>query len=154
LSVLIDSGDVERAAKGNDGALRINFIAGEVVVADKSKSRLFHFIGEGNALSTEEQRETVAAIVGVVHLTDLNGIIGQEVVNDEGEVLTDAEETEHFAVVVKELLLGGDSATTKRLFHEFFKVVVLRAGSFDLGFSEGVRRVSLALGLGLTEVLN
>jgi hypothetical protein len=83
-------------------------------------------------LSAEEQGETVTAIVGVMHLTDLNGVVGQEVVNNEGEVLTDAEETEHFAVVVEELLLRRDAATTERLFHEFFKVVVLGAGSFDL----------------------
>jgi hypothetical protein len=105
-------------------------------------------------LSAEEKGETVTAIVGVVHLADLNGVVGQEVVNDERKVLADAEEAEHFAVVVEELLLRGDAATSERLFHEFLKVIVLGTGSFDLGFGEGVGGVSLALGLGLTEVLN
>jgi hypothetical protein len=65
-----------------------------------------------------------------------------------------AEETEHFAIIVQELLLGGDTATSERLFHELLKVVIFWASNFDLGVGKGVSGVVLAFGLGGAKVLN
>lgn len=59
----------------------------------------------GKFLSFHEEGEVVTTIIGMVHLSDLNSIIGQEVMDDEGQVVKASEETENSAVVVKELLL-------------------------------------------------
>ena len=58
-------------------------------------------------------------------LTDLNGIISQEVLPDELEVIAFSEESQHFSVVVQELFLGWDSSTTQFLFEELKKFWVL-----------------------------
>jgi hypothetical protein len=145
---------VERSAKRDNRTLGVDFVAGEVVVTNEGETRLLHFVGEGNALSPEEEGEAVTAIVGMVHLTDFDGVIGQEVVDHEGKVFALAEETEHFAIVVQELLLGGDTATSKRLFHELLEVVVLWASNLDLRVGKGVSGVALAFGLGAAKVLN
>ena len=154
LSVLVNASDVERSAKRDDRTLGVDFVASEVVVTDEGETRLLHFVGEGNALSPEQEGEAVTAIVGMVHLTDFDGVIGQEVVDHEGKVFALAEETEHFAIVVQELLLGGDTATSKRLFHELLEVVVLWASNLDLRVGKGVSGVALAFGLGAAKVLN
>ena len=44
--------------------------------------------------------------------TDLNGVISQVVVNDEGKILWLAEESQYFAVIVEELLLAWYFTTT------------------------------------------
>jgi hypothetical protein len=53
LSVLVDTGDVEGAAKRDNRTLGVDFVTGEVVVTDEGETRLLHFVGEGNALSPE-----------------------------------------------------------------------------------------------------
>jgi hypothetical protein len=67
---------VERAAKCDNRTLGVDFVAREVVVTNKSETRLLHFVGEGNALSPEQEGEAVTTIVGMVHFTDLDSIIG------------------------------------------------------------------------------
>ena len=90
----------------------------------------------------------------MVHFANLDGIVGEEVVDNEREVFADTEETEDLAIVVEELLLGGDAATSEGPFHEFLEVAVNGASDLDLGFGEGVGGVGLAIGLGLAKVLN
>jgi hypothetical protein len=62
-------------------------------------------------LSSEHHGKWISARVGVVDLFDLDGIISQVVVHNVGHV-TEYEEFEHFAVVLKELLLAGDPSST------------------------------------------
>jgi hypothetical protein len=154
LGVLVNAGDVEGASEGKNAAIGLNLVAGQVVVSNEGEAGLLHLVAEGHALPPEQEGEAVTSIVGVVHLANLDGVVGEEVVHDEGEVFGVAEEAEHLAVVVEELLLGGYAATAERPFHEFLEVAVDGAGHLDLALGEGVRRVGLALGLGLSEVLN
>ena len=53
-----------------------------------------------------------------MNFTDLNSVISQVVVDNIRKVLAACEETEDTAIVVKELLLRGDFATTKSLLKE------------------------------------
>jgi hypothetical protein len=48
----------------------------------------------------------------MVNLTNFNGIVSEVVLEDKGEILRFTEESEDFAVVIKELLLAGNLATT------------------------------------------
>jgi len=50
-------------------------------------------------------------------------------VDQEGEVFGLGVEAEHFAVVIKELLLAGNFAAAERLFHEFLHFVVTGTGN-------------------------
>jgi hypothetical protein len=47
-----------------------------------------------------------------VRLIDFNCVIGQVIVNDVRQVLTEGEEAEHLTIVVQELLLGSNLTTT------------------------------------------
>jgi hypothetical protein len=49
----------------------------------------------------------------MVHFSDLNSVVSQEVVNDEGQVVKASEETQNSAVIVKELLLRLHTAATE-----------------------------------------
>ena len=89
-----------------------------------------------------------------MHLSDLDRVIGQEVVPDELEILTSREESKHLAVEVKELLLRGDSSTTELLLKVLKQLRVLlgRHGLERLG--EAVFRASLSISLGLANILH
>ena len=58
-------------------------------------------------------------------LTDLDGIIGQEVLPDELKIITFSEESQNFSVVVEELFLGWNSSSTEFLLEEFKEFWVL-----------------------------
>ena len=68
-------------------------------------------------------------------LTDLDGVIGQVVVDNVGDVLGFGEEAEDLAIVVEELLLASHLATTETLLHEVthFRVTVGNAGLLGSG---------------------
>jgi hypothetical protein len=82
-------------------------------------------------LSPEKFGEGITAIVREVNFTNLNCVIGEVVVDHEGQVFRCDEEAKDFAIVVKELFLVGNLATTKSLFHVLLHLVVAGAGDFD-----------------------
>lgn len=66
----------------------------------------------GEFLPAEGDREWVLARVRQCDFSDLDGVIGEEVVDDEGRALEPRVELEHLPVVLEELLLGVDLTTT------------------------------------------
>ena len=58
-------------------------------------------------------------------LTDLDGVIGQEVLPDELKIIALGEESQHFSVVVQELFLGWNSTSTEFLLEELKEFWVL-----------------------------
>ena len=54
-----------------------------------------------------------------MNLTDLDGVISQEVLPDELKVIAFAEESQYFSVIIKELFLRWNSSTTEFLLEEF-----------------------------------
>jgi hypothetical protein len=151
LGVLIDTVDIVVSVESADWLVGVDLISGQVVVTNEVETGLVNVTSEWESLALEELGEGVAAIVGVVHLTDLTGIVSQVVVHNEGKVFTAAEEAENFAVIVEELLPGGDFTTTgsEGLLHVFLHVIVTWAGNLDQGVVEGVNWDVLALGLGV-----
>jgi hypothetical protein len=124
----IDTGDDVNLAVGRDVGIRGDLVTGEVVVTDEGLAWLVDIETVGQLLSAEEDGEGVSTVVGEVTVTDLEGIISQVVVDDVGEVVTAGEETKNLAIVIEELLLGGNFAATEGLLHEMSHLGVLDQG--------------------------
>ena len=88
-----------------------------------------------------------------MHFSDLDSVISQEVVPDELEVITSREESENLAVKVKELLLRGNSATTKLLLKVLKKLRVLLGRHGLQGLGKAVLRARLRVSLGSSTIL-
>ena len=88
-----------------------------------------------------------------MNFSNLDGVVSQEIVPDELEVLGSSEESEDFPVVVQELLLRWDSATTKLLLQELKEFLVLLWGDWYLRGFKCVIRACLGVALRLVEVL-
>lgn len=139
-----------QTAEGVDWLTVIDFIAGQVVVTYEAETRLVNIRSEGQLLSPQHLRESVATIVRVVDLTDLNGIISQVILNDKGQVFRLTEESEHLAVMIEELLLAGNFTTSESLFHVLLHFIVTRACGLDKGLLKSITRNLASLWLGLT----
>lgn len=92
--------------------------------------------------------------------SDFYGIISEVVVDDEREIVTLCEESEHFPVVIQELLLGYDSASSKGLLQEFLHLRIFLSRHLDLRLVEIVcwcvygRRLGLSMALSTVILLN
>ena len=104
-------------------------------------------------MSLHEESEVVATVIRVMHLSDLNGVIGQEVVDDERQLVEARVETQHSSVVIQELLLALHSATAERLLHVLLQTGVSEFLLRDLFLGKAVIRNSLWLTLCLSESL-
>jgi hypothetical protein len=74
----------------------------------------------------------------VVHFSDLNCIISEEIMNDEWKIVKASEEAEDASIVVQELLLALHSSTTKRFLHIFLEARVSELGFRNLSFSKAI----------------
>jgi hypothetical protein len=88
-----------------------------------------------------------------MHFSDLDSVISQEVVPDELEVITSREESENLAVKVKELLLRGNSATTKLLLKVLKKLRVLLGRHGLQGLGKAVLGARLRVSLRSSTIL-
>ena len=57
-------------------------------------------------------------------LADLDGVVSKIVMNDERQILEAREEAENFQVIVQELLLAFNPATTQLFFKEFLHLLI------------------------------
>lgn len=89
----------------------------------------------------------------MVHFSNLNGVVSKIVVDDEWQVFASGEETEHLTVVIQELLLSGNLATTEGLLEEFHHFSITVGGNFLLRLHEGITGRGLGRGLRGAEVL-
>jgi hypothetical protein len=105
LSEFIDSIDSEYSSKGIDNSAWFDFIASQVIVANKVLAWLIHCKGLGQLLPSEEEGEGVSAVIGMMHFSNLNGIVSKVIMNHVGHVVTSHEESQHLPIVVQELLL-------------------------------------------------
>jgi len=129
LRVLIHTSDAEKTSECVDRAVRLDFVASKVAVANEVLAGLVHVNAVGQLLSAQEQSERVAAIVCVMNFTDFNGVVGQVVVNDEGQIFKAGEESQYLSVMVKELLLRGNLAATEALLKELLHLVITLRGN-------------------------
>jgi hypothetical protein len=105
LSEFIDSIDSEYSSEGIDNSAWFDFIASQVIVANKVLSWLIHCKGLGQLLPSEEEGKGVSAVIGMMHFSNLNRIVSKVIVNHVGHVVTSHEESQHLPIVVQELLL-------------------------------------------------
>jgi len=128
--------DLEGSSIGHKVLAVLDLVASQVPVTNEVLAWLVHTEGLRQFLSSQVDREGVSAVVGEVDLPDLDGVISQEVVPDVLQVLAQHEESQHFSVVVEELLLGGNLATAKLLLQELEHLLVLLAGHWLLGLGK------------------
>ena len=72
------------------------------------------------------------SVIWVVHLPDFYCVVCEVIVDYVGQILAFCEKSEHFSVVVQELLLTCYSATAQTLFQEFFHFCVFFFWNLDL----------------------
>lgn len=73
--------------------------------------------GLGESLALHEKSKVITAVVRMVNLSNFNSIISKEVMDNEGKVVEAGEEPKDSAVVIEELLLALNTATTEGLLH-------------------------------------
>ena len=83
----INTADGVKSTESIDGLTRVDFITSQVVVTDEAETGLVDIGSEGKLLSSQHLGEGIAAVVGVVDLTDLDGIVGKVVLENEGKIL-------------------------------------------------------------------
>jgi hypothetical protein len=110
----------------------------EVVVSHVHEAGLGHLEVDRQSLSLHEKSKVVTAIVRVVNLSDLNGVVSQEVVDDEGEIIEATVEAEDTSIVIKELLLRLHTSTTERPLH-----ILLQRGVTDDGPGDLALRIAI-----------
>jgi len=79
----------------------------------------------------EQFGERITTIVRVVDFTDFDRVIGEIVVDDKWKFFGVTEESQNFAIVVEELLLAWNFATTKSFLHVFLHLVITWASNLD-----------------------
>lgn len=153
LSVLIDTSDTENSAESVDLTARGDFITSQVVVTNHVLSRLVNAKVIRQSLSSKEKSEGLAAVVRVVYFTNFDGVVSQVVVDNERQVFAAGIETENLAIMIEELFLGCNLATSKRLLEEFLHLTVTLGDDRFLRLLESVARSILGRCLLLTDVL-
>jgi len=103
---------------GDDIACGRDLVSSQVVVTNEALAWLVDIEAVGELLTTEEESESISAVIGAVALTDFKCIISQIIVNHVIQVICCGEEAQHAAIIVEELLLGLNLATTELLLHE------------------------------------
>jgi len=81
------------------------------------KAGLCNLGGLGESLALHEKSKVITAVVRMVNLSNFNSIISKEVMDNEGKVVEAGEEPKDSAVVIEELLLALNTATTEGLLH-------------------------------------
>ena len=71
-----------------------------------------------------------------MNLSNLDGIISQEVVPHELKILTKGKESQDLSIIVQELLLGCNSSSSELLFKEFKEFLILLWWNWLLLFNE------------------
>lgn len=84
LSNLVHTTNLVITTKCFNWPIGMNLIAGQIVITDKMEPWLVHITLVGKSLSVEKFGESVATIIGMVNLSNLNGVVGHVVVDDIG----------------------------------------------------------------------
>ena len=154
LVVLVSEGinacDIELATERFNEATWNDLIPSDVVVTHVHKTGLCHLEIDGEALSLHQESKVVSTVIRMVHFSNLNCVISQEVMDDERKIIKAGIETKDFTIVVEELLLALHSATTERFFHVLFQRWVSKDRFGDFALSETINGDALCLRLRLT----
>lgn len=100
LSEGVNTLDIVDPAVRVDARCGRDLIAREVVIANKALAGLVNVNAIGKFLAAEVDGESIPSVVSLVALADLEGIVAQVVVHDEGKIFTLCEEAEDLTIVV------------------------------------------------------
>ena len=100
LSEGVNTLDIVDPAVRVDARCGRDLIAREVVIANEALARLVNVNAIGKFLAAEVDGESIPSVVSLVALADLEGIVAQVVVHDEGKIFTLCEEAEDLTIVV------------------------------------------------------
>jgi len=150
LGVGINSIDSHHVSEHADGATGEDLVTGEVVISNEGLTGLLNLAGVGKLLSAEEAGEGVETVVLMVSLSDFDGVISQVVVDYERSVFGRAVETEHLSVVIQELLLRSNFATSELLLKVLEHEGITLGWDGNLRLLKGVTRASLGFGARLS----
>jgi hypothetical protein len=153
LGVGVNTVDSHHVSEHGDGATGEDLVAGEVVISNEGLTGLLNLAGVGKLLSAEEAGEGVETVVLMVSLSDFDGIISQVVVDDKRSVFRRTVETEHLSVVIQELLLGSNFASSELLLEVLEHEGVTLGWDGNLRLLKGVMRASLGFGARLSAFL-
>ena len=131
LGELVNTGDVENLTVCVDWLSPVNFITSQISISNKGVTWLVYIEGLWELLPSEVDGEGVSSVVREVDLSDLDGIVSQEVVEDILESLGVDEESKNLSVVIEELLLRWDSATSEFLLKVFKELLILLRWDWD-----------------------
>jgi hypothetical protein len=101
-------------------------------------TRLENLRSLGDLHSLEEKRSVVLSIIGEMHLSDVHSVVSEVVVNDVGFSNARYVESEHFSVIVKELLLRSNFSSSQFVLKEVHHLLVLHADSRSETLSETI----------------
>lgn len=153
LSGLVNTANSESSTVSSQTVIEGDLITRQISVADERLARLVDIESLRKLLSSEVDRERISAVVREVHLSDLNGVISQEVMPDKLKVITSSEESENLAVVVQELLLRSNSASAKLLLKILKELRILLGRHRLLGLGEAIFGAGLCFSLRASQIL-
>ena len=136
LREFVDTSDLHNSSISDQWFAEFDLIASEVAITDELLARLIHVERLWQSLSSKVHGEGVPTVVGEVDLSDLDGIVGQEVMPLELEVSALRVESKNFSIVVKELFLGWNSTTAQFLLEELQELWILLWWNWLLGVHE------------------
>ena len=100
LGEFVNTSDFENSSICSEAFFAVDFIAGQISVTDELLSRLVHVESLGQSLSSEVYGEGVSSVIREVNLSDLDGVVRQEVMPLELQVTTLGVESEDLSVVI------------------------------------------------------
>ena len=112
LGEFVDASDLKDSAVGDKRFAEFDLVARQVSITDELLTRLVHIERLGQSLSSQVDGEGVSSVIREVHLSDLNCVVGKEVMPLELQVSTLCVESENFSIVIQELFLRRYSTTT------------------------------------------
>jgi len=152
LSININTSDMEDSTISIQLFAWVDLITCKIAITNELLTGLVHVKGFWKSLSSQIDWEWVSSIVREVNFSNLDGIISQEIVPLELEVTTWCEESKHFSVVIKELLLGWNSSSSKLLLKEFEEFWILLWWNWNARSNESVFWAHLSFRLRLSHI--
>ena len=129
LSEFVYSLDLKASAVSDQVSLVVDLVAGQVSVTNELLSWLIYCEGLGKFLSSQVDGERISAVIWEMNFSDLNSIVGKEVVPHELKVFAHGEESKDLSVIVQELLLRWNSSSSELLLEEFEQLLIFLWGN-------------------------
>jgi len=113
LSELINPFNDEVPSKSLNRLSWVYLVICEVLISNIYLTWLVYLEAIGNLPALKKESKVVSTVIRVMDFSYLASVISKVVVNDVRKIIVASVESEHFAVIVEELLFRGDSPATQ-----------------------------------------